>query len=87
MPVTSTSTVTHQIIELHIDMVLSETRVILRKFLDGNAVGDVEFTVVDPDFTTMLKEIPTAGQTRREDVSHTLYAYAISKGYIAGTIS
>lgn len=87
MPVTSTSTVTYQIATLSVDMVASEARVILRKFLDDNAVGDVEFTVVNPDFTTMLNEMPAAGMTRREDAAHALYTYAINQGYIAGTIS
>jgi hypothetical protein len=87
MPVVKQSTVSHVLIRLEIDMITVEAKVTLRKFIDGNAMGDMEFTVVGAEMMALLGSMPVAGRTRADDATLAVYEYAVSKGYVEGQIS
>jgi hypothetical protein len=87
MPVTNNTVVSYVLIKVSVDMIALEGRAVLRKFVDGNAAGDAEFTVVGTDLTALLVASPVAGKTRGFDATDAIYQYAIDHGHISGTIA
>lgn len=87
MPITSQEPVSHVLIALNIDMTTMEARATFRRFVNGNAAGDVDLVAVGADLAALLGETVTQGLTRGDDVTAAIYAYAVAKGYIVGAIS
>lgn len=87
MPVVTTSVVSYVLMKLSINMEDLTAYAAIRKYLDGVASGDVEFHIKEDELVPLLSSTPDNTKTRGADVTDIVYALAISKGLIAGTIS
>lgn len=87
MPVTSTVTVSYTVIGLNVDLIQGLGKAVLRRFVDGNAAGDMEFDCVGLELQAILGASPVANKTRADDIADAIYQFAIDKGYISGTVS
>ena len=87
MPIIATAQVSYLLIKLEIDMVAQAGSATLRKFIDGNAVGDSQFTVVGQDFMALVGAQPSPNKSRGFDIADAIYEYAIANLGIEGSIT
>ena len=86
MPVTANAVVSYTLMRLTIDMEQMTGTAVLRKMVDGEVVGTVEYQAVGDDLIALLMATPDATKTRGNDVTDAVYQFAVDRGFISGTI-
>jgi len=87
MPITTPVPLQWVINTLHVDMVNVQATVTFTGTVGTQVVGTTSFDIPQADFIPLITANPTAGMTRQNDLTTAIYAYAVAKGYVTGTVS
>lgn len=88
MPVTATvtQTITYVLVKFSVDMVAMTAAAQFQQSINGTPAQVFEVDIGAADLQTLLGAAPT-GATRGADVTDAIYQFAVTKGYMTGTVS
>lgn len=87
MPVTTPTPLLWTIQNIYIDMVAVQASVTLSGTVGTQSVGTVNFIIPEESFVPLITSLPTSGQTRQNDLTAAIYAYAIAQNIVTGVAS
>ena len=86
MPIVTTSTIAHKLVKVSVDMDLMQTLCYFSRTLNGVADGGVEMLIEGADMGALLSTQATAGQALGNEITDAIYAVALARGVIEGTM-
>lgn len=87
MPITKTSTITHTLMSLNLDMGSAVMVCGFARQIDGVLDTNIAITIAGTDFATLLATQAAAGQALSDEITVAIYNYAVAKGLITGTVA
>jgi len=87
MPIIKTSTTTHIVTAINVDMSGPAIEVVFTRFVDGVAIDNVRVPVAGEDFDAVFGVPGDSNKSRADDIADTLNAFAVTKGFIDGTVA
>ena len=87
MPILNNVQMSYTLTYIELDIVAMNANVKLTQRLNGIEFGAYEFQIQGVELGAILQEVPTSTSNLANHVADSVYAYAISKGYIQGTIA
>ena len=86
MPITKSSTVTHTLMSINLDMSAMVMTVGFTKHIDGVFESNVSFQITGVDLGTLFATQAAAGQALSDEITVAIYNYAVSSGKISGDV-
>jgi hypothetical protein len=86
MPISRQVTLTTVLVTFSLDVPSMTAHCVFQNYIDGAAASTSEFDVVGADLAGVMAAAPDSTKTRADDITDAIYAYAISKHFIAGTV-
>lgn len=86
MPISRPAVISFVLESLSIDMQAKVMRVTFVKLLDGSQLETQSIEMLGADFDAFLAANPDSTKSRADDTTYAIYAFAVSKGFIQGTV-
>ena len=86
MPITRPAVISYVLESLAIDMQAKSMRVTFVKLLDGAQLETQSIEMLGADFDAFLAASPDQTKSRADDTTYAIYAFAVSNGFIQGTV-
>lgn len=86
MPITRNVTLSSVLVTFTLDVPSMTAHCLFQNYMDGNAAGTAEFSVSGAELAEIMATPAMTGKSRADDITEAIYAYAVSKGLITGSI-
>ena len=87
MPVNATLAVRYVFWKMAVDMERVSCLMTLRRLINDQPDGEVEFEVSGASLLPIFAAEPNAGMSRADDMAQAVYEYAVASGIIDGEVS
>jgi len=86
MPIVTTSSVSHKLTKVNVDMELMTIWCYFTRTINGKLDGGSEMHVEGTDMVSLLMTQAIPNQALGDEITDAIYSMAISKGIIEGTL-
>lgn len=87
MPITTQRTVSYVFANMNVDAEAQVITANMRMFVEEMDAGLIQITIQGPDYLAFVGATPAEGMMRADDIALAVYNYAVSHGYLQGSVS